>query len=240
MKCRDVERRSTAYIDGELADAHASALRGHLRGCDACRALVEDEARLAEAAEDLAPLDPPPALWDAIHARIAAEEIADGQRGRLWLWWQGLRQHALPAAVGAVAVALFAVWWTQRDAQAPVAEAPVALPDTVEMAAADPAPAPAASFDEVRRAELERADRRFVAVIADLRAIVEDERDELPAAEVAELDRSLAELAREAGEERAALAASGSLEPADRSALYAVYQREIQVLRGVAMAGVSR
>ena len=35
MKCESVRVKLTAYLDGELEDERGSAVRGHLRGCDA-------------------------------------------------------------------------------------------------------------------------------------------------------------------------------------------------------------
>ncbi len=99
MTCRDVDALVTRHVDGELDDARASALRGHLRSCAACRARVEDEALLRDSAADLAPIDPPAELWDGIQARLAEAEVADAGRSRAWLWWQRLRPHALTGAV---------------------------------------------------------------------------------------------------------------------------------------------
>src|SRR6185503_5104567 len=88
MRCADVERLVTEYVDGELDERRSSALRGHLRVCTGCAARVEDEVAVRETAGSLAPLDPPADLWAAIDTRLAEAEIADARRSRVWLWWQ--------------------------------------------------------------------------------------------------------------------------------------------------------
>ena len=119
MRCRDVDRLVTGYIDGALDERRSSAVRGHLRVCSTCAARVEDEARLRDAAGHIAPVDPPAALWDAIDARLAEAEIADAGRPAVWLLGQravdAVRRWALPLSLaGAVAVGLL-VLWLPRD-----------------------------------------------------------------------------------------------------------------------------
>jgi hypothetical protein len=43
MKCPDVRPQLTAYLDGELDADRGSAVRGHLRGCSACRDVAHHE-----------------------------------------------------------------------------------------------------------------------------------------------------------------------------------------------------
>jgi hypothetical protein len=104
MKCESVREKLTAYLDGELEGERGSAVRGHLRSCDACRAIASDEAALRDGLRSLPPLDPPPSMWAGVQQRLAAEEIKDAERpawGRALAW---LRPHAPHFAFGGVAV----------------------------------------------------------------------------------------------------------------------------------------
>src|SRR5688572_12533357 len=89
MKCESVREKLTAYLDGELEGERGSAVRGHLRGCDACRQIAADEAALRDGLRALPPLDPPASLWAGVQARLAAEEVKDAERpawGRALAW----------------------------------------------------------------------------------------------------------------------------------------------------------
>ena len=48
MTCDDVRPQLTPYLDGELEDDRGSAVRGHLRGCEACRTAADEEAALRD------------------------------------------------------------------------------------------------------------------------------------------------------------------------------------------------
>jgi Putative zinc-finger len=115
--CDDVRAKLTAYLDGELEDDRGSAIRGHLRGCEACRNMAADEAALRDGLRALPPLDPPHALWTNIQRRLAAEEVADADRpawrraiARFGLRWRPLApQLALGSAALAAAVVVLAL-----------------------------------------------------------------------------------------------------------------------------------
>ncbi|HTM22610.1 MAG TPA: zf-HC2 domain-containing protein [Kofleriaceae bacterium] len=235
MKCKDAQGLATRFVDGELDDARASALRGHLRGCDACRAGIEDEALLRDAGADLPPVDPPPELWQGIQQRLAAAEVADAGRSRAWLLWQRLRPHALTAAVAAAAAAVLAVWWVRRDA-GDAAEVAVITPPTVPVPVEPPGPRPAPparTFEEVRADELGRADATYDGVIADLRRIVAEERAHWPAGAARRFDTRMAALEAEAGTHRRAVAGGGG--PAVRDPLYANLRAQIALMERAAM-----
>lgn len=241
MNCHDVERWSTAYVDGELDDRRASALRGHLRICDGCRARIEDESRLLAAAQELPPVDPPPALWSSIEQRIADAEIADAERSRAWLWWAAVRARALPVAVGALAVAVVVVWlWRRPGSPAPQT---AATEPTAVTPAAGEQPA-VLSFDAARRAEAARAEARYSKALAELRQLAADERGTMSADEAAELDTQMRALEQQANGERARLAASRSdgatLAPRELDRLHAAYRGQVALLEGAITGGVNR
>ncbi|RMH41982.1 MAG: hypothetical protein D6689_09505 [Deltaproteobacteria bacterium] len=228
MRCRDVQRLATRYVDGELDARRASAVRGHARVCSVCNELLAREAAVRDAVASLdAAVDPPPELWDRIAAQVAAEEIADARRSRVWLWWQAWRRPVTAAAaVVAVAVAVAAaVAWRGRPA--PLADAP-------RVVAAAPAPA-AVTVEDQFRDELVRAEARYRRAADELRAIAAEVRREWDADRSAAFDRALADHERRLRAARRAVVAGA--DPRGHDALFAAYRDEIEFLSEHALAG---
>ncbi len=80
MKCADLGPQLTAYLDGELDGDRGTAVRGHLRTCDGCRALASREAALRDALRELPAVEPPASMWAGVQARLAASEVAESER----------------------------------------------------------------------------------------------------------------------------------------------------------------
>jgi hypothetical protein len=121
VTCDDVRPKLTAYLDGELEGDRGSALRGHLRGCEACRGLAADEAVLRDGLRALPILDPPASLWTGVQRQLAAAEVADSERPA-WRrvlssfrarWAPLVPQLAIGSAALAVAVSVLA--WRYHD-----------------------------------------------------------------------------------------------------------------------------
>lgn len=157
MTCDHVRSQLTAYLDGELADDRGSALRGHLRGCEACRQVASDEAALRDGLRALPPIDPPVTLWAGVQARLAAAEVKDAERPAwrraLARWAPKAPTFGLAGAALAAAIALIVIRTQREDKRAvapPVAQEiqPVIIkPQRVEPAA-NPAPCTRAPIDE--------------------------------------------------------------------------------------------
>jgi anti-sigma factor RsiW len=141
VKCAQVREALTAYLDGELEGERGSAVRGHLRGCQACRDAARDEAALRDGLRALPPVDPPASLWAGVQARLAQAEVADAEkpgwrralaRIRAALAWRW-RPFTPPAGLAglAVAVAIVLVVWHARRTDAP---APTSTPEPVAVA----------------------------------------------------------------------------------------------------------
>ena len=236
MRCRDVLRLSTLYLDGDLDIDRSSAVRGHLRTCESCAEAVAGEEVVRDAAADLDPqLDPPSGMWSLIQSRVAEQEIADSDRPRAWFWLSAVRPWALHGAIAVAAVIALVVWLRNADdpSDTPVvvtpAEPGVTPPATPDPAAQQP---PVLEFEEARAEEIRAADQRFQRAITELREIAEAERQDWSTARASEFDSRLGVL-----EERARSAASriASVDPRDRLDLYAAYRDEINFLQRVAL-----
>lgn len=210
MTCGDVEARLTAYLDGELDATTSSALRGHLRTCDACKQLSEDHARIAGALAELheRPVDPPAALWDGVLARLGEAEKADARRSRWSLalasLWARLRPQLLPVTAVAAAAVVALVWWSQRDrarteTHAAAAHQPMptdlAPPTPLPDPPAPPPPAPKrVDVETALAAEALRIDAAYTDVVAELTAEALDERAAWPAPRQRAFDAELVRL----------------------------------------------
>jgi hypothetical protein len=249
MRCADVERLVTDYVDGDIDERRSSALRGHLRVCEACAARVEDEVAVRESAASLAPLDPPADLWSAIDARLAEAEIADARRSRVWLWWQraldGVRRHPLPVGLAGAAVAAVVAVWLVRGGEESAAHphhqlaevAPEVKPSAPPILSDDPCDA-VATHDEQTLCQMQAADRRYLDAIAELSQVVAEERAGWPAEQAARFDAAVAELDRAAGNELKRLAvAPPPPAVAGRDPLYSIYQRKLDLLSRAAVGG---
>lgn len=248
MRCRDIDKLSTAYIDGELDDVRSRAIRGHLHQCEACRERVAAEAQLRDAAEQLAPVDPPAHLWRDIEYALARAEMADAERPRVWLWWQRARQHLLPAAVVCTAAVLAVAWWSKRDRdvfeddvvaaeRAPAVT--VAKHPPLKTAVVNKKPMHTQSFTEQRIEQIDRADARYVAVINELKQVIAKERKRWSPATAKRFDTKLAALEKRAQAHRTQVGPPES-HPAHRDELYAVYRAEIDLLQRASFGEVPR
>jgi hypothetical protein len=134
VNCNDVRPQLTSYLDGELEDDHGSAVRGHLRGCETCRAAANDEATLRDGLRDLPALDAPASVWAGVQRQLADAEVADAQQPR-WRrvvrrWASALRpqqwmtpRFALASSAVAVIVCVWAWRYTHRNSELPAPQA---------------------------------------------------------------------------------------------------------------------
>jgi uncharacterized protein YukE len=216
-------------------------MRGHLRTCGACRCLVQDEAAIADAAEILEPVEPPPELWARIERELGDREIDDSRRSSLWLVWPRLRQAALPLAVAAAAILAVVSFGMRGDSQTvsspagpeltptPVAKAPVT-------AAVPKAVADADRFRTVRAKQITDAEQTYLQTIADLEALVSDVRPGWKAKQQAAYRRAYDTYRAEVRAARNRLADRGNeatIAPEAHDPLFAVYQGRIRFLQRV-------
>jgi len=194
VNCTSVTGQLTAYLDGELDTATASAVRGHLRTCASCRTAAEDHAVIRDTLAGLERPEAPPAVWENVLARLGEAEIADAGRSR----WARLvervgrrvRPHLVPAGLAAAACAAAVLIMQLRgadDTGGAEAESPALVggsaamgnpvaPDTGDrVAPAPPAPPPVDASRELA-AEASRIDERFRRAAAELLPVARSEQ----------------------------------------------------------------
>lgn len=168
MTCDDARTKLTAYLDGDLEDDYGSAVRGHLRECEACRKVAADEAALRDGLRALPPVDPPASLWSGVQARLAAAEVADSKKPA---WRRAVARWLMPqqlafAGAALAAVAVLVVWKSRREEPAAPAPTPVAIHDQQVIIKSATPPAPVTDSGDVT-AELAAAPARETAGYAD-------------------------------------------------------------------------
>ena len=249
MRCTTVKNHSSAYLDGDLDAAQSSAIRGHLRTCEACQQCYEEEAILVAAASELQPLDPPDHLWQGIVSQIADAEIADSEVAGKRPVRQAIRRiipanwrlHAIGAASLAVAMALLYVNSDSgsQGQQASNVEPALSADEqegqgaSEQAATREPAPAVERELHSAQLAlSIEEADRDYLQTIADLRTILEEERSAWTVQEAKVLDDKLANF-KEVGIGTRLAMSDTSVQSRDK--LYAHYQLEISFLESALM-----
>ena len=117
MKCDDVRPQLTAYLDGDQDPDRGTVIRGHLRTCDACRRIAEQESVLRDGLRDLPTVDAPSGMWAGIQAQLASAEIAESQRPAwkraLARWTPMVPRFAMGGVLAAAAVGI--LWWRTHE-----------------------------------------------------------------------------------------------------------------------------
>lgn len=198
MKCESVRQQLTAYLDGELEGDRGSAVRGHLRGCDACRDVATNESALRDGLRALPPVDPPASLWAGVQARLAAAEVADSEKPAwkraLARWAPKAPQFAFGSVVIATAV-IFLVVRAQREDEAPkTAETINVAPVVIKPDHKEPPRAPEPPNDVTAQVAAEPAQltEGYAQAVKELREMATEERGKWSDAKQADLDTQLA------------------------------------------------
>lgn len=203
MKCESVREQLTAYLDGDLTGDRGSAVRGHLRGCDACRDVATNEAALRDGLRALPPVDPPASLWAGVQARLAAAEVADAEKPA---WRRALTRwmpKAPQVAFGSVAVAGAIIFLVVRHREPERVTETVSIPPVViksEQQQVTPAPTKPEPPNDVTAqvaAEPAALTQGYADTVKELREMANEERARWSDDKKRELDTQLAAFDKE-------------------------------------------
>lgn len=83
MKCKDVQKQLSDYIDGQLAESQRKEFEQHVQTCEGCAAEVKAYRAILSGAAKLEQVAAPESLWTAIESELDNEEMS---------LWDRLRQ----------------------------------------------------------------------------------------------------------------------------------------------------
>jgi hypothetical protein len=192
VRCGEVEARITGYLDGDLDDTLATAVRGHLRVCPACHHMASVEAQLIDELRALPSPDVPTSLWQRIDEDISRQEVALSREPRWRLWWRQYRRWMAPAMGLAVAAAMLLLALLRRHPQTELATtAARATAAAATLAAPGPSIQPRAT--PPKAAEV---DARYQAAVAELTPASDEERATWGSSQAETFDATVAALRR--------------------------------------------
>lgn len=216
--------RLSDYVDGELTPAEHLDVERHLVACAGCRVVVDELRGVIARAASLADARPEANLWPAIAARIdagaaRASNVSPFTRAVMRRFSFTLPQ--LAAAALALMVLSGGLVWMARSGD------PRADFDPVSAQADRPAVAPV-SF----------TDPQYDAAVADLEAVLAEERGHLDPETIRAVEENLAAIDTAIAQSRDALAA----DPANvylNNHLAAARQRKLALLRRATALGIA-
>lgn len=105
MRCRTIQRKLSAFLDGELPEKTTSRISEHLSKCPTCQQEAASLSSVWEGLEEMHETDPSPYFWTRLSARIAqAEERPFSLEGV----WGMLHRLLVPATV--IAASVVGLW----------------------------------------------------------------------------------------------------------------------------------
>jgi len=183
----------SAFLDGDLSPAEATAVETHLAECAGCRATLEDLRRITGLAGALADGEPARDLWPEIAARLTSEDaevIAFRPRQPAARRFSFSGPQLAAAAVLLALISGGSAWWLQaRSARSPV------------MATVDTTAVPASGAVKFVAA----TEYHYDPAIRELEQELAARRDQLDSATVATVENSLRIIDAAIDDARAAL-----------------------------------
>jgi hypothetical protein len=85
MRCKEIQKQLSNYIDGGLGESERTAVEGHLATCEACAVEVKAIRRVLSEAVKLPKITAPENLWSAIESELDRKEVS---------WWERIQQTA--------------------------------------------------------------------------------------------------------------------------------------------------
>ena len=74
MKCQEIQKRFSAYLDGELDENQRKIIQSHLRGCTTCQEALNILAETWNLLDTLPKPEPVPYFYTRLKARMASED----------------------------------------------------------------------------------------------------------------------------------------------------------------------
>ena len=105
MRCRTVQKRLNAFLDGLVQPSELAAMEVHLQGCPECQAALARLRRLSSLLESI-PAAPVPDGFSARLMERAHQRQAEPRKSRILTWRPVLFWREMPAATRVAAAAM--------------------------------------------------------------------------------------------------------------------------------------
>jgi predicted anti-sigma-YlaC factor YlaD len=102
MKCEQIQKKLSAFIDDELNKGEVGLIREHLKTCRECAEELQALGSVWDFMETGEEVEPSPYFWTRLSAEIASREK---ERSLRWGFWRKLFSNPIPVAA-AVALIL--------------------------------------------------------------------------------------------------------------------------------------
>jgi predicted anti-sigma-YlaC factor YlaD len=110
--CEHIVDALDDYLDGTADTSARASIETHLATCTTCPALVADVRAIRGAARTLAPIEPPPAVWRRVQARVRLEtSVHPSWLERLGLSVRGWRALQPIGAVAGLVLVVASLTW---------------------------------------------------------------------------------------------------------------------------------
>ncbi|UCC13053.1 MAG: zf-HC2 domain-containing protein [candidate division WOR-3 bacterium] len=99
MKCSQVKKKLTAYIDGEISENEQAIISEHVKSCASCRQELEELAAVTRTLDEVVDVEVTPYFRAHLKTRLR-EEKADEEKPFPFLEW--IRRATIPVAAAAL------------------------------------------------------------------------------------------------------------------------------------------
>jgi len=96
MKCSQVRKRLSAFLDGQGVEGDRAGIRQHLISCTECRRYAEELEGVSDDFELIGDLDVQPYFLTRVRQRIADQTASERNRRPILVW---IRRVAVPAGI---------------------------------------------------------------------------------------------------------------------------------------------
>ena len=88
------------FLEDSLRGSQRREVEAHVKTCESCRAMVEDQTEIRKAAASLDRLSPPQVVWERVRNSIRSQSVETGSRGTSFLSFSSSSGGAEPFSIG--------------------------------------------------------------------------------------------------------------------------------------------
>ena len=232
MTCDTARERLHDQIDGTLDPAQARDLERHLEMCAACRWLQADLESIADAAETLAPMDPPDHLWLQIAGAWRREhgDLPMAGRSPAAARKYTFSTFQMLAAAAVLAVAVGGGWIAWNAGGGAIEPGTRAAGEVLLERVVPASNVSADTLVESAKSDLDAAEELYTRAIAGLEQAALQQKDELSPEVAKVIETNIGVLDQAIGQSRAAVQSHPASVEA-RESLFEALRKKVALLQ---------